>query len=292
MERAVAPQSFRTFSLRACRARVVSSARLDKGGEEEGQEKRRDDPSVRHVPSAKIENLGARRGDKGNGCYSHQEGRREKGGGGGGRGALSEKIRNKKLGPRHTDRACLRRSGRMGLLLRARGEKRSRWFSLVLSSWEVGGRCSDSVGACPLPLGSEEDGAICPFPRPSPAPLAPTLRPRGPRCPSLPWRRACTQHAATGQWYEIAISHLRMHTQALSLSARVAVVDLPAAGTDSAAIRSRELVRGIKTRVKFWICKHTLARYQANITNRRDLFYLSYYMRYDTQDIIYDTRYA
>lgn len=81
MERAVAPQSFRAFSLRACRARVVSSARLDKGGEEEGQEKRRDDPSVRHVPSAKIENLGARRGDKGNGCYSHQErrGRREEG---------------------------------------------------------------------------------------------------------------------------------------------------------------------------------------------------------------------
>lgn len=73
MERAIALQSFRAFSLQACRARVVSSARLDKGEEEEGQEKRRDDPSVRHVPSAKIENLGARRGNKGNGCYSHQE---------------------------------------------------------------------------------------------------------------------------------------------------------------------------------------------------------------------------
>jgi len=137
-----------------------------------------------HLPKLKILEHAA--GIKETDVIAIRRGEGRRGGEGGGRGALSEKIRNKKLGPRHTDRACLRRSGRMGLLLRARGEKRSRWFSLVLSSWEVGGRCSDSVGACPLPLGSEEDGAICPFPRPSPAPLAPTLRPRGPRCPSLP----------------------------------------------------------------------------------------------------------
>lgn len=187
MERAVAPQSFRTFSLRACRARVVSSARLDKGGgEEEGQEKRREmilPFGTCHLPKLKILEHAAGIKETDVIAIRRGEGRRE---GGGGRGALSEKIRNKKLGPRHTDRACLRRSGRMGLLLRARGEKRSRWFSLVLSSWEVGGRCSDSVGACPLPLGSEEDGAICPFPRPSPAPLAPTLRPRGPPLPFPP----------------------------------------------------------------------------------------------------------
>jgi len=50
-----------------------------------------------------------------------------------GGGRSSEKIRNKKLGPRHTD--CRFGVGRrMGLLLRERGEVGG---SLVLYSWEV-----------------------------------------------------------------------------------------------------------------------------------------------------------
>lgn len=37
----------------------------------------------------------------------------------------------------------------------------SRWFSC--SPGNANGRCSVSVGACPLPLGCEEDATICPF---------------------------------------------------------------------------------------------------------------------------------
>lgn len=196
------------------------------------------DPSARHVPSAKIENLGARapcwRGDKGNGCsYGGDE---EDGRGQGTR--RPGKIRNKKLGPgepRPTACRCRSEDGPFALARREVGG------SLVLSSWEVAAdvptrlaraRCHLAAKKT-VPSAPSSSLPLCPLPStPSPLFVGPPLSP-------FLAVVACV-HASPPRGSDTKLLSATENGIQASFIRESAVVDPPAAGSDLPAIRPRK----------------------------------------------------
>lgn len=217
-------------ALQICHARVVPSGKILQRIAEGGV--RREEelillPGTCHLPKLKIlEHAPYWRGDKGNGCS--YEGRRRRAGD----AVYEERYEIRNWARESRDRLPVGVGRRMGLLL-WRGEK-----SVVLLCFPPGKEAADvptrlARARCHLAakktVPSAPSSSLPPCPRSS----TPSLSFRW--APAVPFLAI----VATGQWYEITISH-RECIQAPFFIRESTVVDPPTAETDPTAIRSRK----------------------------------------------------